>query len=247
MVDFAQLKERVTPAQAMHILGLTMRENPPGQFRGMCPACKSGGDRALSVHATRGFTCFSAHQSGDVISLVAHIKGVSAKDAAQFLEDSVKPVAKPKTVETREVFDAEKYASRLDPSHDALLSLGVTAETFRVFKAGYSNAGLHRGKLALPLHDRDGRCVGYFGRSLKDESPLFTFAIGHDPSAYIFGAHLVTSGELYIVRDPLQVLQAFENGTENVVAFLTDGIAAVQWEMLSSLMDTKQVEKSYLF
>lgn len=45
---------------------------------------------------------------------------------------------------------------------------------------------------------------------------------------------------MYLVRDPLQVLTAFEAGVENVVAFLTEGITAQQLEMLASLMDEKQ-------
>jgi hypothetical protein len=52
---------------------------------------------------------------------------------------------------------------------------------------------------------------------------------------------------LYIVRDPLQVLLAFEGGVTNVVSFLTDGISAQQWEMLSSLMDDKKCDLSFLF
>jgi hypothetical protein len=42
-----------------------------------------------------------------------------------------------------------------------------------------------------------------------------------------------------VVRDPLQMLQAFERGIENVVAFLTDGICPPQFEELSSLMDSR--------
>jgi len=45
-----------------------------------------------------------------------------------------------------------------------------------------------------------------------------------------------------MVRDPLQVLQAFESGIENVVAFLTDGHLPQQFEELSSLMESAQCD-----
>jgi hypothetical protein len=44
------------------------------------------------------------------------------------------------------------------------------------------------------------------------------FPNGFRPEAYIFNAHRVTEGELYLVRDPLEVLRVHESGVENVVA-----------------------------
>lgn len=48
------------------------------------------------------------------------------------------------------------------------------------------------------------------------------------------------------MRDPLQALQAFESGTEKVVAFLTDGICPQQFEELSSLMDQRKCDIAQL-
>ena len=48
------------------------------------------------------------------------------------------------------------------------------------------------------------------------------------------------------MRDPLQILTAYEAGVENVVAFLTT-ITAQQLEQLASLMDEKKVETIELF
>jgi hypothetical protein len=52
----------------------------------------------------------------------------------------------------------------------------------------------------------------------------------------IFGADRVKEGELYLVRDPLDVLTAYQSGVENVVAFLAP-ITAQQVEMSAALMD----------
>ena len=104
-----------------------------------------------------------------------------------------------------------------------------------------------RGRLAIPIHDRDDKLLAYCGRTVKNESPLLTFPNGFEPAGVIFNANRVTAGELYIVRDPLSVLTAFECGIENVVAFLTDGIAAEQLEMLAALMDEKKCETVELF
>jgi len=56
----------------------------------------------------------------------------------------------------------------------------------------------------------------------------------------------VQAGELYLVREPLQVLTAHESGVENVVSFLAP-ITAQSLETLAALMDEKKVETVELF
>jgi hypothetical protein len=114
-----------------------------------------------------------------------------------------------------------------------LQNLRVSPETYPAFKAGFSATGVNRGRLSLPVDDRDGAVVCYCGRALEDESPKLLFPNGTDPHGHIFNAHQVRAGELYLVRDPLQVLTAYEAGETNVVAFLTDGITAQQRELLA--------------
>lgn len=253
-VDFAELKTRVSIHQAVKILALDLR--PHGQqLRGACPTCKSGGDRALVVTPSKGlFYCFSQRAGGDQIALVAHIKMIGVNEAAAFLGDTchlprknnVPVTVPPAPTDKRSGFDPEAYAARLDPSHASLAQLGIGPATMQTFRAGFAASGSNRGRLALPLHDRQGKLVGYCGRSLKGESPLLVFPNGINPHEFIFNAHSVVAGELYLVRDPVDVLKAFEAGVENVVSFLTD-ITTQQVEMLAALMDAKKCETVALF
>ena len=255
-VDFAELKTRVSIEQAISVLGLNLKLHV-NQYRGPCPTCQSGGDRALVITPGKGlFYCFAQKTGGDQIALVAHIKGLGLSDAASFLggTDTV-PAPRSSAVQVtvpaapavkKPGFDPEAYAARLDPSHASLAPLGLSAETLRTFKAGFASSGSNRGRLALPLHDRDGQLIGYCGRSLKEETPLLVFPNGVNPHDFIFNAHRISEGELYLVRDPLDVLKAYEAGVENVVSFLTD-ITAQQVEMLAALMDRKKCETVSLF
>lgn len=77
-------------------------------------------------------------------------------------------------------------------------------------------------------------------------SPHLHFPNGVSPSEHIFNAHRVVAGELYLVRDPVQVLSAFEAGVENVVSFISP-IGPENLEMLSSLMDERKIETVQLF
>lgn len=259
-VDFAELKTRVSIEQAMQTLGLklTLHGN---QYRGACPACQTGGDRALIVTPAKGlFYCFAAKTGGDVIALTAHTRGIPVKEAAEQLDrafgtvqNGTSTVSKnrataPQAPEARKqpAFDPEAYAARLDASHASLAPLGLSAETLKAWKAGYSNSGTNRGRLAIALHDRDGHILGFAGRSLGDEQPALTIPNGVSPQEIIFGGDRVEAGTLYLVRDVLDVLKAHESGVTNCVCFLTD-ITALQVEMLAALMATKHCDTVELF
>jgi DNA primase len=259
-VDFAELKTRVSIEQAVQMLGLNLVMHG-SQFRGACPVCKAGGDRALIVTPAKGlFYCFAKKTGGDVIALTAHIRGTTVKDAADELnrtfgtvQNSTGTVSKsrataPQAQEARKqpAFDPEAYAARLDASHASLAPLGLSAETLKAWKAGYSNSGTNRGRLAIALHDRDGNILGFVGRSLGNEQPALTIPNGINPQEIIFGGDRVEQGTLYLVRDVLDVLKAHESGVPNCVCFLTE-ITALQVEMLAALMATKHCDTIELF
>ena len=82
---------------------------------------------------------------------------------------------------------------------------------------------------------------------MKDDSPILTFPNGLDPQEYIFGVDKVTGGQLFLVRNPLDVLKAFEAGCGNVVSFLTEEIKSIQLECLAALMDERQCESLSFF
>ena len=259
-VDFAELKTRVSIERAVHMLGLNLQQHGH-QYRGACPSCKAGGDRALVITPAKSlFYCFSKKVGGDQIALVAHIQGSNLTEAAAFLDGNCTvPTSKPSTGNStvpgtvppapavkKPGFDAEAYAARLDPAHASLATLGLSVETLKTWKAGYSNSGTNRGRLAIALHDRDGNILGFAGRSLNDEQPTLTLPNGIDPQAIIFGSERVEQGTLYLVRDVLDVLRAHENGVANCVCFLSE-ISALQIEMLAALMATRRCDTVELF
>jgi DNA primase len=216
-----------------------------------CPACKSGGDRALVVTAAKqAFYCFATGEGGDVIGLVAHIKGISMKEAAAFLAASFGKTGTaepPSTVPSHSSPKNEKAGQppRLNPltylqaEHPLVQALGVSPDTAEYFGAGYAPKGIMRGRLAIPIHDPDGELLAYCGRSLKGEEPLLLFPSGFNPAEVIFNAHRAVSGTLTLVRDPLFVLKAHENGIGNVVSILTDTISAQQLKTIYVLMNEK--------
>jgi DNA primase len=89
-IDYAAIKAAYSFEQAIRCLGLNV-EKSGDQFRCPCPTCKTGGPRGLAITPGKGFYCFGAKRGGDVISLVAHIKGIGQKDAAQLIQELLVP------------------------------------------------------------------------------------------------------------------------------------------------------------
>jgi DNA primase len=135
----------------------------------------------------------------------------------------------------------------LQASHDALQAFGAAPETGAHFAASFAPKGVRRGRLAIPIHDRAGALIAYCGRTVKDESPSLIFPNGFDPRGAIFNAHRIVEGELFLVHDPHHALTAHESGVENVVAFLTENVTALQLEQLAALMDERKREHLEMF
>ncbi len=266
-IDFVELKARVPIADAIPKLDLSLKERN-GQWRGPCPACNSGGERALVVTpAKQAFYCFGARTGGDVIALVAHIRACSMKEAAEFLagnstvpvRNSTRPRQATRNSSATVPEERNKGAARslqpltyLQPAHPAVEALGIDEATCEAFDAGYAPKGIMRGRLAIPVHDWQGKLLAYCGRAVKSESPTMTFPNGFIPDDHIFNAHRIDAGEeqgseLFLVREPLDVLAASQNGIDNVVAFLTETIGAEQLQRLAALMDEKGFETVELY
>lgn len=254
-IDFQDVKKAVTIEDAITRLGLALKPNGP-QMRGPCPVCKSGGDRTLVITpAKQAFYCFAAKnrqgEGGDVIALAAHIKSCTMKEAAEFLTGTTAEIEPTKLA----VFEAtipvtvpEKKKAGLNPltylqpEHPLVHALGISRETAEHFGAGYAPKGIMRGRLAIPIHDADGTLLAYYGQALNGEEPTLTFPKDFAPEQVIFNAHQLDEGSLYLMREPLGVLLAYEGGIESAVSFLTEMISADQFKTLASLMTSRKCE-----
>ncbi|MGO8866408.1 MAG: CHC2 zinc finger domain-containing protein [Alphaproteobacteria bacterium] len=268
IVDFAEIKQKVSIERLPPVLGLQLQQYGLS-WRGPCPACKQGGDRALAVTPhKKAFYCFAWKRGGDAIALAAHVKGMSQRDAAIFIAEqfhldeagkattanagtssrnsSPEPQARMAAVAPKPALQPLSY---LDPVHPSLQALGVSPDTAIAFESGYAGRGVLRGRFAVPIRTPDGTLLAYVGIAVSPEqSPKFLFH-NFDPRMVIFNAErLIQGGDLLVCHDPLALLLAVESGipAECLVSFLTETIAPEQLEQLIVLMDFKKIESCEL-
>ncbi len=172
-INFQDVKDRVPILDAAKFLQLELKESngEVHQYRAPCPACKSGGERALAITPTRGYYCNAAKTGGDVISLVAHVGGISFRRAAEVLVNHFQLKAPPQaqapapqpTPASTPVATGLKPLENLDAAHELVKAINLPDTVAVKLGAGYCNKGLMRGYVALPLRLPTGQLVGYIG------------------------------------------------------------------------------------
>lgn len=169
-VDFNELKEKTSFGEVVRLLGLTLKHSG-NQWRGPCPTCKSGGDRALVVTEGKGFFCFADKKGGDQIALAAHILACSVKDAATHLAQATGTVPSivqstvstvPESVKGQETQKLQPLAY-LESEHLAVDAIGFSPEIVKQVGIGYAAKGIMRGTVAVPIRDEHGSLLGYIG------------------------------------------------------------------------------------
>ena len=166
-VDFNVIKEAVNIEKTAQLLGLQVSKSS-NQLRAPCPICKTGGDRALAITPAKNlFYCFASQQGGDQIQLAAHIRGETAKDAAEWLMGTVQV---PVTVQNSTV--SKNHAKEgpgfqpldyLEAGHPAVEAVGFDLEAAETIGIGYAGRGIMRGTVAVPIRLPDGTLAGYIG------------------------------------------------------------------------------------
>lgn len=140
----------------------------------------------------------------------------------------------------------------LDAEHPYLLSRGFTLETIRHFGLGFCQRGLFKNRVAIPLHDADGKLIGYAGRvvddsTITDENPRYRLPGKREKDGTVFEFRktqfLYNGFRVKAPVDDLIVVEGFtsvwwltQNGFPSVVATMGADCSARQAELIVSLV-----------
>jgi DNA primase len=145
-----------------------------------------------------------------------------------------KPIPREKTREGRADEDLEDDASvvvnapldfelqRLEYDHPYLRERGFTDETIKTFGLGYCHRGLMKGRIAIPLHDKEGALIGYAGRIVDEE------AIGKDTPRYLFPGSRERGGTRHVFRKSAFLYNGFRVGNPSQLV-VVESFTAVWW------------------
>lgn len=141
----------------------------------------------------------------------------------------------------------------LDVEHPYLKQRGFAPETISYFGLGYCARGLMQGRIVIPMHDREGRLIGYAGRLADDSAVsadkpkyLFPSAREREGKRYEFhkslllfhGDKLAMSGpltDLIVVEGFMSVFWMWQAGVGNVVALMGASCSSEQAQLICEL------------
>jgi DNA primase len=232
-VSFAEVK-RAVPLESLLVHyelfgGMTEK----GQnLVGTCPFCKGKSSRQFQANLVKNaWYCFGCKRGGNVLDFVAKSEGVGLRAAALKLdswfglglleeapraEPPAAPVA-PSAV-SREAPPSQNppltfTLKTLDPHHESLTVLNLSAQILEGFGAGYCAKGLLKGRLAIPIYNAGGELVAYAGLAVEeDASPRYLFPPKFHPGLEVMNLHRLPEfaggdGRLYVVPDIEGVLR----------------------------------------
>src|SRR5581483_9720141 len=111
----------------------------------------------------------------------------------------------------------------LDSKHAYLFDRGFTVETIEYFGLGFCSRGMMKDRIAIPIHDEQGRLVGYAGRLVDDA------LIDADHPRYLFPGQRERDGALHEFHKSLLVYNLHRIATPVADLIVVEGFASVWW------------------
>jgi DNA primase len=252
-VSFAKVKAAVSMRLVLEDYGVLERLRRSGkeQYRGRCPIHRGEGRDAFHAHLGKNaFHCFSCGAGGNVLDLVANIEQCSLRDAASRLQRRYlaggcataaqrwQPGGGQLVTKKREGNAGLSFClSGLDAAHPYVSGRGLSRETASRFGIGYyGGPGIMSGRVAIPIHDEQGRLVAYCGRALSsDEQPRYKFPAAFRKSAVLFNYHraaALVDESVVVVEGFFDSMRVHQAGFPSVVALMGAALSPDQENLL---------------
>lgn len=207
---------------------------------------------SFSANLKKGiFQCFGCGAKGNILDFAALMEKSDPKDGTALREIALKlqkqfcpepgekpskpekPVvekpAPPKPAEPKDDrpvvvnLPLDFELKGLDAEHPYLLGRGFTPETIRHFGLGYCGRGLLKARVAIPLHDANGKLVGYAGRVVDDST------ISEDNPRYRFPGKREKDGTVFEFRKTLLLYNGFSIKAPVDDLIVVEGFTSVWW------------------
>lgn len=276
-INFKELRARLKAEDVLRFYNIEPIRNGD-QHNGVCPLPSHSGTNSMpsfSVNLEKGiFQCFGCKAKGNILEFAALMEGVDPADGSALRKVAVKLQAKffPEGVSSKsgeKPTDKEPVATPLDlklavnvpldfelkgleGNHPFLTSRGYSSQTVAYFGIGFCSRGLLAGRLAIPLHDDEGKLIGYAGRVVDEKdivagTPRYFFpekrerhgtVLDFDKSLFVYNGSRIKGqcDNLIVVQDCEAVWWLNQNGYPTAVAVMGDECSERQIELILRLV-----------
>src|ERR1019366_6731269 len=135
---------------------------------------------------------------------------------------------------------------KLERSHPYLAERGLTLETIVDFGIGFCAKGMMAERIAIPIHNSEGKVVAYAGRVAGEPAegtPKYKLPPGFKKSLELFNIDRATKEPadkpLVIVEGFFDCMKLHQHGCRKVVALMGSTMSAAQEELIRKHTDSK--------
>jgi len=250
-VDFKELRTKLRFEDVLRHYGVEVKRKG-NQHHGFCPLPNHKGKRnspSFSANLERGiFQCFGCGAKGNVLEFAALMENVDLEDGAAFrkvalelqrefcpeLKDAPRGIGKPAEKKQEQADPANDVPvvvnapldfelKGLDGKHPYLKERGFTEDTIGHFGLGLCSRGLFKDRVVIPLHNHEGKLVGYAGRVVDD------CAISENNPRYRFPSKRKRAGKVFEFRKTLFLYNGFRIQAPVSDLVVSEGFASVWW------------------
>jgi DNA primase len=248
-IDFKELRGKLDFEQLLRHYGVEVKRRG-NQHHGFCPLPNHIGKKnspSFSAQLEKGiFQCFGCGAKGNVLDFAALMEKTDPKDGAALHTVAVE-LQKRFCPELRDAPQAKKKAAEkpakpetkglpvvvnaplgfdlkgLDAKHPYLLNRGFSQDTIDFFGLGFCSRGMLKERVAIPLHDPDGKLVGYAGRVVDDST------ISEDNPRYRLPSKREHDGKLFEFRKTMFLYNGFRFKAPVDDLIVVEGFTGVWW------------------
>jgi DNA primase len=219
------------------------------QHHGFCPLPNhngKGNSPSFSANLEKGiFQCFGCGAKGNVLEFAALMEKADPQDGTallaiasklqkQFCPEMRSGEGETKTPATRKPEPEDELPvvvneplnfelKGLDSKHPYLLSRGFAPGIIEHFGLGFCTRGMLKDRVAIPLHNADGRLVGYAGRVVDDKT------ITEDNPRYRFPGSREHDEKIFEFRKTLFLYNGFRIKAPVDDLIVVEGFTGVWW------------------
>ncbi|MFA6546170.1 MAG: CHC2 zinc finger domain-containing protein [Limisphaerales bacterium] len=133
---------------------------------------------------------------------------------------------------------------QLDGKHPYLTERGLTPETIVDFGLGHCAKGMMTGRIAIPIHNAEGKVVAYAGRwpgEPAEGTPKYKLPPGFRKSQELFNLDRAGKqpGPLVIVEGFFGAMKLWQCGVKRVVALMGSTLSTAQAELIRKHTDSR--------
>jgi DNA primase len=257
-IDFKALRAKLDFENVLKHYGVEVKRKGK-QHHGYCPLPNHNGKKnspSFSANLEKGiFQCFGCGAKGNALEFAVMMERADPRDGTALrevalglqkrfcpgMENEPKPkpaqASPPKAEAVKELptivnapLDFELKG--LDDKHTYLLNRGFTQETIDHFGLGFCSRGMLKDRVAIPLHDHEGKLIGYAGRVVDDS------AITEDNPRYRFPGERERDGKAFEFRKTLFLYNGFRVKTPVDDLIVVEGFTAVWWLFQNDFSNT---------